>query len=226
MNKNSIPIIAIDGTTASGKGTIAYRLAKHLGYNYLNSGALYRLVAYVVIQDGHELHHTEKVIEIAKTISPKFEGKKVIINGQDIWPIISSQHWGQQASIISPVPKVREAIFEIQRSMIKHPGLVAEGRDMCTHVFTDAHAKLYLDAHIEERARRRHKDEIRKKSGKSFEEIVNELRIRDERDKDPARGHAQLRPADDGYVLDTSNLDVNSTIKKCIAWCKEKGISV
>lgn len=224
MSMHPIPIIAIDGTTASGKGTIAYKLAQHFGFNYLNSGALYRLVAYVAKKDGHELHHAEKVIAVAKNIAPIFEGKKVIVDGEDVWPIISSQEWGQHASVISPIPELREAIFELQRSMIKHPGLVAEGRDMCTHVFTDAHAKLYLDAHIEERAKRRHKDEQEKQNAKTFEDIVEELRLRDERDKHPSRGHAQLRPAPDGCIVDTSFLNVDETLHKCIHWCQEKGI--
>lgn len=224
MLQNPIPIITIDGTTASGKGTIAYRLAQHFGFNYLNSGALYRLVAYVVVQDGHELTNTEKVIEVAKNLTPTFEGKKVIINGQDIWPIISSQEWGQHASIISPIPELRQAIHELQRNMVRHPGLVAEGRDMGTHVFTDAHAKLYLDASLEKRASRRHNDELEKQSGKTFEEIIEELRIRDERDKHPSRGPYQLRPADDGHVVDTSEIDVAAVLERCVKWCEERGI--
>jgi len=224
MSPHPIPIIAIDGTSSSGKGTIAYRLAQHFGYNYLNSGALYRLVAYVVVINGHELENTEKVIEIARSISPKFEGRKVIVDGQDIWPIISSQVWGQHASLISPIPEVRQAIHEVQRSMIQHPGLVAEGRDMATHVFTDAHAKLYLDASIQKRAERRHRDELEKESGKTFEEIAGELRIRDERDKHQSRGPYQLRPSPDGYALDTSDLDINAVLERCINWCKEKGL--
>lgn len=224
MKETTVPIIAIDGTSSSGKGTIAYQLAEHFGFNYLNSGALYRLIAYTIIQKGHSLEDTEKAIEIAKSISPIFKGKEVIVEGQNIWPIISSQEWGQRASIISPIPELRLAVHELQRNMIKHPGLVAEGRDMCTHVFTDAHAKLYLDAHIEERAERRHKDELAKENGKTFEEIIEELKIRDERDMHPSRGNARLRPAPDGYILDTSNLDVTETLEKCIKWCKEKGL--
>jgi cytidylate kinase len=220
----SIPIIAIDGTTASGKGTIAYRLAQHLGFNYLNSGALYRLVAFMTMQDGHKLHDTEKVIATARKISPTFEGKKVIINGQDVWPIISSQEWGQHASVISPIKEVREAIHHLQRSMIKHPGLVAEGRDMATNVFVDAHGKLYLDASIEARAKRRHKDELEKESGKTLEEIAEELRLRDERDKHPSRGPYQLRPAEDGHIVDTTHLTIEEVMHRCLSWCKEKGI--
>lgn len=226
MNENPIPIIAIDGTTASGKGTIAYRLAKHLGFNYLNSGALYRLVAYKTIAKGHSLHDKDRVVEIALNISPEFEEKKVIVDGQDIWPIISTQEWGQNASIISPIPEVRSAIHQLQRNMIREPGLVAEGRDMGTYVFTDAHAKLYLDASIEKRAERRHRDELEKQSGKLLEEIIEELRLRDERDKHPSRGPYQLRPAEDGFIVDTSHLNVQDVLEKCLAWCKEKGISV
>ncbi len=226
MKETPTPIIAIDGTTSSGKGTIAYKLAEHFGFNYLNSGALYRLIAYVIVQNGHSINDVEKAIETARNISPVFEGKKVIVEGQDIWPIISSQEWGQNASIISPIPELRIAVHELQRKMIQHPGLVAEGRDMCTHVFTDAHAKLYLDAHIEERARRRHKDELEKNTGKTLEDIIEEIRIRDERDMHPSRGNARLRPAEDSHIVDTSDMDISETLEKCINLCREKGVSI
>ena len=223
---NPIPIIAIDGTTASGKGTIAYKLAQHFGYNYLNTGALYRLVAYYLVEEGHDFtaNDVEKIVAVAKKISPTFEGRKVIINGQDIWPLISTQEWGQRASIISPIPELRQAIHELQRNMIRHPGLVAEGRDMGTHVFTDAHAKLYLDASIEKRAQRRHKDEENVRTGKTLEEIISEITLRDERDKHPSRGIHQLRPAEDGHIVDTSHLDVTGVLERCINWCRERGL--
>ena len=167
-NNPFIPIIAIDGTASSGKGTVAYKLAQKLEFNYLNSGALYRLVAYQALKDGLDLTDEEKVINVAKNISPIFEGKKVIVDDVDIWPIISTQEYGQHASVISPIKELREVVFDLQRKMIKTPGLVAEGRDMCTHVFTDAHVKFYLDADVKERAKRRHKDETEKQSGKYF----------------------------------------------------------
>ncbi len=224
MEAHRIPIIAIDGTTASGKGTIAYRLAQHFGFKYLNTGALYRLVAYSAIKQGVPLTDKDRVVEIAKTISAEFEGKQVIVDGIDIWPTISTQEWGQHASIISPIVEVRYAIHQLQRDMIQSPGLVAEGRDMGTHVFTDAHVKLYLDASVEKRAERRHKEEVEKQSGKLLEEIAEELRLRDERDKHPSRGPHQLRPSEDGYIVDTSNLDIAGVLEKCILWCNQKGL--
>ena len=223
-NNPFIPIIAIDGTASSGKGTVAYKLAQKLEFNYLNSGALYRLVAYQALKDGLDLTDEEKVINVAKNISPIFEGKKVIVDDVDIWPIISTQEYGQHASVISPIKELREVVFDLQRKMIKTPGLVAEGRDMCTHVFTDAHVKFYLDADVKERAKRRHKDETEKQSGKTLDEIIDELILRDQRDKDPKRGSSQLSPAEDGHIIDTTSVNIDEVMNICIDHCKNKHI--
>jgi len=224
MNEEMIPIIAIDGTSSSGKGSVARRLAKELGYHYLNSGALYRLTAYTVLQKGISLSDTEKVIEIARGLSPLFDDHRVIVEGVDVWPIISTQEYGNHASLISPIPEVRQALHECQRNMIRHPGLVAEGRDMCTVVFKDACAKLYLDAELEIRAKRRHKDEEISQSGKSLEQIIDELKERDRRDM--TRKESPLYPAEDAFIIDTTNHDLPTVIEKCKFWCKEKGLKV
>lgn len=217
-----MPIIAIDGTSASGKGTIAYKLAQHFGFNYLNSGALYRLVAYEALTKGVAFDDKDALVQIAKELEPIFEDKKVLLHGNDIWPIIGTQTFGNPASIVSRIPEVRYALQESQRNMIKSPGLVAEGRDMCTHVFKDAHVKIYFDADPNIRAERRFKDEESAKSGKTFEQILEEILARDERDKNKEVG--RLYPAEDALILDSTNMSREEVLERCIAWCLEKGL--
>jgi len=222
MNPNPIPIIAIDGTSSSGKGTIAYKLAQHFGFHYLNSGALYRLVAYEAMASGIELDDLERLINIAANLEVRFEDKKVIINGDDVWPIISTQSYGNPASIVSRYPEVRIALFNKQRDLIRAPGLVAEGRDMCTNVFKDAQVKIYFDADPHVRAQRRFKDEEIARSGKTFEQIYEEILGRDERDKNKEMG--RLYPADDAIIIDSTHLNREEVLEACISWCREKGI--
>lgn len=222
MNINQIPIIAIDGTTASGKGTIAYKLSQYFGFNYLNSGALYRLVAYEAMTQGVALDDTLGIIEIAKNIKPIFKERQVIINGDDVWPIIGTQTYGNPASIVSRIPEVRTAIFECQRNMIQAPGLVAEGRDMCTHVFEDAKVKMYFDADAKVRAERRFKDEQEAKSGKTFEQILDEVIARDKRDMDKPVG--RLFPSPDALIIDSTDMNRDEVLTMCINWCSKHGI--
>lgn len=222
MSPHPIPIIAIDGTTASGKGTIAYKLAQYFGFNYLNSGALYRLVAYEALTQGVSLEDKEGLIEIAKNIHPSFEERQVIINGDDVWPIIGTQTYGNPASIVSRIPEVREAIFDKQREMIHTPGLVAEGRDMCNHVFPDAQVKIYFDADAKVRAERRFKDEQEIKSGKTFEQILDEVLMRDERDKNKPVG--RLYPAEGALIMDSTHMNRDEVFTACIEWCRQHGV--
>ncbi len=224
MDHHQIPIIAIDGTSSSGKGTIAHKLAQHLGFHYLNSGALYRLVAYEALSSGIELNDTERLVNIARNLNVVFDGKKVIIEGDDVWPIIGTQTYGNPASIVSRLPEVRYALFERQRAMIQAPGLVAEGRDMCTHVFKDARVKIYFDADPHVRAERRFKDEETIHSGKTLQQIYEEIIARDERDKHKEVG--ALFPADDAYILDSTTMSKEEVIETCIAWCEEQKIGV
>lgn len=224
MNPNSIPIIAIDGTSSSGKGTIAYLLAQHFKYNYLNSGALYRLTAYTALTDKVNLSHKEALIEIASSIRPHFKDKQVIVNNTDVWPIISTQEYGNHASAISPIKELREALFNAQRNMITLPGLVAEGRDMCTHVFTDAKVKIYLDADITVRAERRLIDEQKNGTGKTLEMIIGELKIRDHRDM--TRELGRLYPAEDALIIDTGGKTKDEVLAECIDWCIGQGIEL
>ncbi len=227
---NPIPIIAIDGTSSSGKGTIASLLAKHLGYNYLNSGALYRLSAHLAIINNIDISdHTEDnlnkvvslIVEESKHI--EFIGKQVIYRNLDIWPILASQEAGNNAALISFYPPLRYAIREFQRGRIVPPGLVAEGRDMGTAVFPDAQVKIYLDATAEARARRRLKEEERRNSGKTFEMLCEELRARDETDKGHAVGALKLAP--DAFFIDTSEMTIQEVLGECIEWCRTKGVA-
>ncbi len=229
MNINPIPIIAIDGTSSSGKGTIASLLAKHLGYNYLNSGALYRLSAHLAIVHGIDINnHTDQNLNQVVTLIQEeskhveFIDKQVIYKGQDIWPLLSSQEAGNNAALISFYPPLRYAIREFQRSRIIAPGLVAEGRDMGTAVFVDAKVKIYLDASVEARAQRRLKDEERRNSGKTYEMLCEELRRRDETDKGHAVGALKLAP--DAFFIDTSNITIQEVLQECIEWCEERGV--
>ncbi len=223
MNLNPIPIIAIDGTVASGKGTIAYKLSQELGFHYLNSGALYRLAAYHALNNGVDLSHHEGVVASAETLTPLFQGKEVIHEGVDVWPLISSQEYGNHASVISPIPELRHALHALQRNMIRAPGLVAEGRDMRTEVFADATVKIFLDADVYVRAKRRLHDEERIKSGKTLDMLVEELRARDHRDMSREHGKLEMY-VEGGYIVDSSLLSVKETLEKILAICAEKNI--
>jgi cytidylate kinase len=229
MNTNPITIIAIDGTSSSGKGTVASRLAHELGFHYLNSGALYRLSAHLAIVHGIDISdkhesNLNKVVDLitAEADNVTFVDKQVLYKGQDIWPLLSSQEMGNAAALIGPYPPLREAIKEFQRKKIQSPGLVAEGRDMGTDVFPDALVKIYLDATVEARAMRRFKEEEARGSGKTYEMICEELEKRDYADKNRPVG--ALRKADDALYIDTSLLTREETFAKALAWCKEFGI--
>lgn len=229
MNVNPISIIAIDGTSSSGKGTIASLLAKRLGFNYLNSGALYRLSAHLAIINNIDIDdHTEdnlnKIVSIIIEETPyiDFFDKEVRHRGKDIWPILASQEAGNNAAKISFFPPLRFAIREFQRAKILTPGLVAEGRDMGTAVFPDAQAKIYLDASVEARAKRRLKEENRRNSGKTYEMLCEELQKRDETDKGHTVGALKL--ADDAYFIDTSEMTIEEVLEDCMTWCKQKGL--
>lgn len=228
---NPISIIAIDGTSSSGKGTIASLLAKKLQYNYLNSGALYRLAAHLAIINNIDIYdHTEdnlnKVVSliITESVHVEFIEKQVMYKGENIWPLLSSQEMGNAASVIAPYPPLREATKEFQRKRIALPGLVAEGRDMGSEVFVDAQVKIYLDASVEARAKRRLKDEDQRASGKTYEMIYDELQKRDDADK--TRPVGALRLAPDAFFIDTSVMTIDEVLSTCLEWCTQKGISV
>lgn len=214
-----IPIIAIDGPSASGKGTIARRLAKHYGFHYLNSGAIYRLVAYIASTRGIALEDVEAISELGRNISPIFIDEQVIIDGVDVWPQISEESVGRMASKISSYIGLRDAIFELQRAQIQGPGLVAEGRDMTSCVFPDACIKIFLDVSPEEAARRRHKDETDRNSLTTFEALVEMMRERDHRDRH--REHSPLKLTIDSHHIDTSGMSREDVFDECVRYCDE-----
>lgn len=231
MEEKTIPIIAIDGTVASGKGTIASLLAQKLGFNYLNSGALYRLSAHLAIINNIDINdkteeNLNKVVSLllAEKQHVSFSGKRIIYRDQDIWPMLSSQEMGNAAAVISPYPPLRHAIYAFERSKAELPGLVAEGRAMTTETFVDAQVKIYLDASVESRAQRRLIDEEKRSSGKTYEMLCDELRKRDDADKNRPMGALRLAP--DAFYIDTSDMNVEEVLEECLAWCKEKGVTI
>lgn len=231
MSINPIPIIAIDGTSSSGKGTIASMLAKRIGYAYLNSGALYRLSAHLAIINNIDINdHTEKNLNqivtliVSESKHIDFIEKQVLYKGQDIWPILSSEDAGVNANTISFYPPLRYAIRDFQRGRIVSPGLVAEGRDMATEVFPEAQAKIYLDASVDARAKRRLQDEHKRGSGKTYEILCKELQKRDETDKAHTVGALRLAP--DAFFIDTSDMTIAEVLDECTTWCIQKGIQI
>ena len=224
IHERPIPIIAIDGTSSSGKGTVAYKLAKHFGFNYLNSGALYRLVAYIAMENRIAFDDTEGLVMIAENLHVTFDGKDVIYNGVNVWPTISGEEMGMHASVVSRVYPLRDALLERQRAMAQAPGLVAEGRDMCTRVFSHAQVKLYLDADVVVRAKRRLGDELDAGHSGTLDAMVDEIRERDHRDMNKEVG--RLYPADDAKIIDNSNYTREETLLECIAWCEAQGVEV
>jgi CMP/dCMP kinase len=225
--QNNIPIIAIDGTSSSGKGTIAYLLSKHFNFNYLNSGALYRISAHLATLQGLSLsdkneNNLDKIVTLLRDACPDiiFEEKKVLYKGEDVWPIIGTQHGGNNAALISFYPPLRYAVRDFQRNKIQSPGLVAEGRDMGSEVFPDASVKIYLDASPEVRARRRLIDEEKSGSGKTFDMILGELQARDNIDKNHSVGALKICP--DAFYIDTSDKTREEVFELVRDYCIEK----
>ena len=155
---NSIPVIVIDGPTASGKGTLAAQVAEALGYHYLDSGALYRVTAHAAVQAGLTLdsEHETAIAEVARRMSLRFEGDRVWLDQHDVTEAIRSETGGMRASQVSALPAVRAALLDLQRGFARLPGLVADGRDMGTVIFPQAPLKVFLTASAEARAKRRH----------------------------------------------------------------------
>jgi cytidylate kinase len=201
---NPTPIIAIDGPSASGKGTVARRLAKHFNFNYLNSGSLYRLTAYIAKERNISHDDHEEIIKIGANLSPIFLDEKVLIDDVDVWPHISKEEIGAAAAKISPIPDLRKSLYSFKRSLIKGNGLVAEGRDMASEVFKDAKIKIYLDATPEVQAKRRLKDEQEKDIEVTYEGLLEKMRARDHADKNRPVG--ALKITEDAYYIDTSSL--------------------
>ncbi|MEP7042105.1 MAG: (d)CMP kinase [Dokdonella sp.] len=216
-----IPVLAIDGPSGSGKGTISRAVADALGWHLLDSGAIYRAVGYAASMAGIDLSDADAVTRCAETTKITFRDPKdggetrVIVNGHDATDEIRTETCGAAASAIAAIPAVRTALFDKQRSFRKAPGLVADGRDMGTVVFTDAAYKIFLTAGAEERARRRYKQLKEKGLTVTLSSLLREIEARDERDA--TRKVAPLRPAAGALVIDTTGIPVADVVAQVLA---------
>ena len=211
-------IITIDGPTASGKGTVAQRVAQALHFHYLDSGALYRLTALSVLRNKTPVDDEKAIAHIASRLPCHFKGEHIWLGDEEVKEevstVIRAEEVGNTASKIAVFPAVRKALFSLQRSFAKAPGLVADGRDMGTVVFPEAHLKIYLTASVEARAERRFKQLIDKGFSANIARLVKDLAERDTRDKN--RSVAPLKPAQDAYTLDTSDLTVEQAVAEVL----------
>lgn len=204
------PVIAIDGPTASGKGTIAQRVASALGWHYLDSGSLYRIVALRALRARTDLGDGEALAALADGVAPRFEGGRILVDGEDLTDAIRTEEAGNAASRAAALPPLRAALLGLQRRARRAPGLVADGRDMGTVVFPDAVLKVYLTASVESRAERRHKQLIEKGFSATISDLLRDLAERDARDMQ--RAEAPLEPAKGALVLDSTQLTIDETV--------------
>ena len=211
-----IPVICIDGPTASGKGTLAALTARRLGYHFVDSGALYRLSAFAAARAGVALDDEAGIARIARTLPVRFQGDRIFLGAEDVSTAIRTEEAGMAASKVSVHREVRTALMALQHSFRQLPGLVADGRDMGTVIFPDATLKIYLSASVRHRAERRHKQLISKGIPTTIAAIQQDLEARDARDM--SRPTAPLKPADDARLLDNSDLSVEESLEQVIDW--------
>jgi cytidylate kinase len=213
----SVPVLTIDGPSGAGKGTVSRAVAKKMGWNYLDSGSIYRSLAIAVLQKKCDIADVKSVVQIAKTMVLEFEcGDELIVklNGLDITSELPSQATANTASIVAAYPEVRAVLLQKQRDFQKLPGLVADGRDMGTVVFPSALKKAYLTASAEERGKRRYKQLLEKGINANLAEITKEIEIRDRRDQE--RSTAPLKKADDALYIDSSELPIEKVIEEVL----------
>jgi len=217
-----IPVICIDGPTASGKGTLASRVAAQLGYHYLDSGALYRITAYAALQAGLSLEAVDetRIADLARSLPVRFEGDTVWLGSENVSDAIRTEQAGMNASKVSTLPAVRTALVALQHSFQRLPGLLADGRDMGTVIFPDAPLKVFLTASAAQRAERRHKQLISKGISTTLDILRADLEARDARDS--SRSVAPLKPAQDAVSLDNSSLSIEASVDQVLNWWQAK----
>jgi 3-phosphoshikimate 1-carboxyvinyltransferase len=221
-----IPVICVDGPTASGKGTLAAQLAQRLGYHFLDSGSLYRVTALAALRAGLTLdsQHETDIAALARQLQVRFvhdaAGEQVWLGAENISADIRTEEAGMNASRVSAMPSVRAALVDLQHSFRRLPGLLADGRDMGTVIFPDAALKVYLTASAAQRAERRHKQLISKGSQSTIDSLHADLEARDARDR--SRAVAPLRPAQDALLLDNSALSIEASVDQVLAWWQDR----
>ncbi|HXA46879.1 MAG TPA: (d)CMP kinase [Burkholderiaceae bacterium] len=219
MNAGNFPVIAIDGPTASGKGTVAHRVAERLGFHYLDSGALYRLTALSALRSNTALNDEHALSKLASGLHCSFSGDKILLANENVTNAIRAEEVGNTASKIAALPTLRQALYGLQLSFRKHPGLVADGRDMGSVIFPTASLKVFLTASPEARAERRYKQLIDKGFSANMEDLLKDLWERDARDTN--RAIAPLKPAEGAHLLDTSAMTADQAVLQVLHWYAE-----
>ncbi|MCE2745805.1 MAG: (d)CMP kinase [Burkholderiales bacterium] len=223
MTIPNCPVIAIDGPTASGKGTVAALVAARLGYHYLDSGAIYRVLAVAVEQSGlnpDSQVDLQQIIPMAANLPVHFHGERVLLNGADVSEVIRTEEAGVMASRLAVLPEVRAGLLQRQRDFRQSPGLVADGRDMGSVVFPDSFLKVFLTASAQVRAERRVKQIEGRGQQADFQAIYSDLMARDKRDSE--RAVAPLKPCEDALVLDCSNMTIDQVVVTILKWAQER----
>ena len=219
-------IVGIDGPAGSGKGTVTKQVANRLGLINIDTGSTYRCVALETINQGVGLEEKDKIIEIAKTIKVDIqalpEGDRIFLNGKEVTKEIRSKEVTEIVSQISSIKEVRFEMVNLQRRLAEGKDVIMEGRDICTYVFPNADVKIYLDASIEERAKRRYKEMQEKNINMSYEEVEENIRKRDENDK--AKEIGALKKAEDSIVVDTTSLTIEQVVEEIIEIINNKKI--
>jgi 3-phosphoshikimate 1-carboxyvinyltransferase len=215
-----VPVITIDGPTASGKGTLASTLAQALGYHFLDSGSLYRVTALASLRTGLADDDGPGIAAAAQAMQLRFDGEQLFLDGEDVSLQLRREDVGSRASRISALPQVRQALHALQLAFRRPPGLVADGRDMGTVVFPDARLKVFLTASAATRAERRHKQLMAKGIPAKIEDLRTELEVRDARDR--TRAIAPLQPAEDALLLDNSALTVDESAAVVLDWWAQR----
>ena len=222
--QNNVPVIAVDGPGGAGKGELCLRLSKKYGFAILDSGAIYRVLAYAALKKGLALDAEEELSALASGLNLSFKevnnAVAVILDGEDVSSFIRTEETGGAASKVAVLPKVRAALLQRQRDFAVNPGLIADGRDMGTDVFPDASAKIFLDASAEERARRRVAQLESRGVAADYDKILKEIADRDYRDRN--RATAPLKPADDALVLDSTTLSIQEVVDTAVKFIETK----
>jgi cytidylate kinase len=216
MPNSHIPVITIDGPTASGKGTVAHKVADRLGFHVLDSGALYRLTALSALRAEADLSDEQEIATIAAQLPARFVAGEIYLGEENVTQALRAEEVGNTASKIAALPAVRQALFGLQLAFRRAPGLVADGRDMGTVIFPNAQLKVFLTASVAARAERRYKQLIDKGFPANMDDLLADLQARDARDT--GRAVAPLVPAEGAHILDTSSMTADQAVEEVLKW--------